>query len=141
MKETYLDMKARHQGQINAFPMMFAFSDKQFNEGMEKLGLKPTDTDKIYSLGGGGFIKKTDSKAFNDMFKKRNDEMEEGRKDYDFALEMFDYELGNHEYNYTWDTEQTLNALGLDNEDIEANEILKQALKDAILNQEQRDDI
>ena len=130
--ETYLEMQARHKKQVNNFPMMAAFNNKQFEEGMEKLGLEASDTDKIYSLGSGIFIRKSDSEAFNEMFKRIRAEMKEGHKDYTFALGMFDYELSNHEYNYTWDVTDTIESVGLSKEDIEASDTLKRALQAAI---------
>ena len=47
---TYRELKQKHREEINAFPFMFAFSNKQFIEGMAKLGLEPGDTDKIYDM-------------------------------------------------------------------------------------------
>ena len=72
---TYKAMKDVHQKEVSDFPMFFAFSDKQFNEGMEKLGLKPSETDKIYRFGGtGGYYRKTNSPTLReystDMMKK-----------------------------------------------------------------------
>lgn len=44
MAETYIEMRQRQQKEVNDFPCFFAFSDEQFNKGMENLGLKPDDT-------------------------------------------------------------------------------------------------
>ena len=43
----YADLKQRQQEEFGAFPMQFAFSDRQFAEAMAALGLEPTDMDKI----------------------------------------------------------------------------------------------
>ena len=51
-KNSYMELKHRQQREVDAFPIGFAFSKEQFDEQMIKLGLKPTDTDKIYSIGG-----------------------------------------------------------------------------------------
>lgn len=59
--ETYVQMKERHQKEVNEFPMMWAFNNDQFAQGMKKLGLQETDTDKIYRIAPGGFIRKTDA--------------------------------------------------------------------------------
>ena len=56
MSDTYLTLKARHQTEFNAFSINFAFNMRQFEEAMKDLGLTPNDTDKVYRLGGGGFI-------------------------------------------------------------------------------------
>lgn len=113
----YLEMKERHQKEFNEFPMKFAFSDKQFEEGMRELGLEPTDTDKVYSLGEtGGFYRRSDAEKLHEMLKRHTEEEDAAiAADTDgtgYAYEMFYYELGDHEYSYTYDTEDTLNALG-----------------------------
>ena len=66
----YEEQRFRHQNEFNAFPIMYAFSNEQFDKGMIKLGLNPDDTDKIYSIGEGGYIRKSDHKAFIDLKKK-----------------------------------------------------------------------
>lgn len=64
--ESYAQMKERQQREVNGFPLAFAFSDRQFAEGMRALDLDPTDKDKIVSIGGGGFIRKADEDAFTE---------------------------------------------------------------------------
>jgi hypothetical protein len=49
-----------------------------------------------------------------------------------FILEMFDYELSNHEFTYTGDTEDTIDALGLSQGDFDNNPALKAGLRLAI---------
>lgn len=135
----YKELKNKHQETINNFPMMFAFSKKQFAEGMEKLGLKETDTDQIYSIGYGGYMKKTDSKKFHELINKHDSEMKEAvNQDIDgtgFIFDMFYYELGNHEYCYTRDISDTLNALGYTIEEVKAD---KKLLKGLSLAKEKR---
>ena len=136
VKDMYLELKEKHQKESNEFPFMFAFSDNQFKEGMKKLGLEVTDTDKIYSIGMGAYIKKTDAKALEEMHKKHNLEMKmaisssiagEG-----FIFEMFNYELSNHEYTYTYDITDTLRALGITEEEVNNDERLLKGLNKAI---------
>ena len=55
---SYVEMKERHQKEVNEFPMKFAFSDEQFKKAMEELGLTEKDVDKVIGIGAGGFIKK-----------------------------------------------------------------------------------
>jgi hypothetical protein len=105
---------------------------------MANWGLTPEDTDKIYSIGGGGYIRKSDSKAMNEMFDRHEREVAAARaenKD-DYLYHMFNYELANHEYGYTYDVTDTLDALGLTMEEIEADERMLEAFKRAIKNQE-----
>lgn len=133
----YTEMRSRHQQEVNAFPLGFAFSDKQFGEMMEKWGLKPTDTDKIYKLPWcGGFVQKKDSVAMHEMFDRHHREMEQAiaddRDGTGFIYEMFACEMANHEYVYTYDIEPVLDACGLSLEDVQNNNSLKAGLLKAL---------
>lgn len=132
----YAEMKKKHQQEVNDFPMFFAFSDKQFAEGMKSLGLEPEDTDKIYSLRGtGGFYRKSDSQKLHDMFarheQERKDAIEADQTGEGFIYEMFDYELANHEYGYTRDCGPAFDALGLTVEEIRADKRMINGLNKA----------
>lgn len=132
--ETYKEMTDRHETEMNAFPLAFAFSDKQFDEGMKKLGLDPSETDKVVSLGHlGGFMRKTDAKAYHELHKRMSRELkeaiEEDKTGEGFIFDMFDYELGNHEYIVTYSIESTLDALCLTYEEVEASPALSNGLK------------
>lgn len=135
----YQELKKKQQKEINDFPFMWAFNKKQFAEGMEKLGLKETDTDKIYSIGGGGFIRKTDSEKLHEMMERLDAEMKQAIAEDPtgdgFIFDMFNYELANHEYNYTRDISDTLDCLGLTEEEVAADERLLRGLKKAIAKQ------
>ena len=54
---SYLEMRKRHQTEVNAFPIKWAFNNEQLVEGMRELGVNPEDTDKVVSIGGGGFMR------------------------------------------------------------------------------------
>ena len=130
----YAEMKNRHQERINALPLMFAFSDKQFKEGMERWGLTENDTDKIYKLGTtGGFYQRKDSTLIFSAFEENENELSEAIKaDPDgtgFIKDMFLYELANHEYCITYDLEPTLAALQLTEDDVLNDERLLNGLR------------
>ena len=133
--ESYQDMKARQQKEINGFPKAFAFSDRQFAEGMRALGLDPADKDKIVFIGGGGFIRKTDEGDFQAMFQRhrlgRKAAMDADQTGDGDLLEMFRCELSNHEYGYTRDAEPALMVLGVAWEDIGGDERLMHAFETA----------
>ena len=136
MPNLYKELHDRHQAEINAFPFGFAFSQKQFDEMMvERFSLKPTDTDKIYSIGGGGYIRKEDYQSMIDMFERHAKEKKEAiAADVTgdgFIYDMFVYELANHEYMYTMTSDDTLYALGLTWEDVKADSRLSHGLKKA----------
>lgn len=134
MKENkYETLKAKHQKEFDNFPMFFAFSDEQFKRGMEKLGLNENETNKIYSIGSGGFIRKADSKQFGELIENSAKEMQkaidEDKDGTGFIKDMFFYELGNHEYIITYDLSDTIDALDLTMEKIEKSEKLQNGLK------------
>jgi len=129
----YTELKARQQAEVEAFPMFFAFSKEQFAEGMAKLGLQPDEYDKIGTLAHtGGYILKTDSDMLFAMFDRHDEEMQAAvnadETGEGFIFDMFSYELENHEYNYTRSYDSTLEALGLDYDEIQDNAALRHGL-------------
>ena len=133
----YTELKSKHQKEVDAFPFGFAFNQKQFDEMMTKWGLAPTDTDKIYKIGGGGYVRKSDADAMNEMFARHESERKAAMQDDEYLFQMFDYELANHEYGYTGDLEDTLDALGLTMDEINADPRMANALKKAIAAQKE----
>ena len=133
----YADLKQRQQQEFGTFPMQYAFSNQQFAEGMAALGLKPTDTDKIYKTPGGGFYRREDGSQLKTMMDRFDQELHEavaGDKTGDgFIYEMFLYELENYEYGCTMDLSETLDALGYTPEDIQADPRLSHGLERARL--------
>lgn len=129
----YIKLKNKHQKEFNEFPIKFAFTTEQFKNGMKELGLKESDTDKIYPIYGGGFIRKLDKHRFENMCDKHYKEIQEeiinDTTGENFIRDMFLEELSNHEYGYTRDIEPTLNALALTINDIEKNENIKRGLE------------
>lgn len=70
--ESYRELRDRQQKEFNELPLGFAFSDKQFDEMMEKWGLDPEkDLDKIYRVPGGGFIQKKDHEHFHEVLDRQ----------------------------------------------------------------------
>ena len=132
----YQEMKDRQQKEFDAFPMGAAFSNQQFKNMMEKWGLTVNDTDKICSIGGGCYIRKTDKEALCALINRLNNEKENAiaadLTGDGFIFDMFVYELANHEYCITYDLEDTLDALGLTAEQINADKRLTHSLNKAI---------
>lgn len=133
----YQELKAKHQAEVDAFPFGFAFNQKQFNEMMIKWGLKPTDIREILSIGGGGYIRRSDADAMHEMFARHKAEHKAAMQDDEYLFSMFNYELANHEYGYTGELDDTLDALGLTIEEINTNPRMASALKRAIAAQEE----
>ena len=64
---------------------------------MKEIGLDSKDTDKVVSIGGGGFIRKTDAKRFGDMWdtlrKEYNDLIKADKTAEGYIKDMFVSEL------------------------------------------------
>ena len=129
------EMKQRQQQEFSAFPMQFAFSDKQFVEGMAALGLEPTDTDKVYKAPGGGFYRREDGQRLKEMMDRFDRELQEAIAADEtgecFIYEMFLTELNNHEFGYTMDTEEALDALGYTADEVLSDPRLKRGIEKA----------
>lgn len=122
----YIDLKSQIQKEVNNFPICYAFSDEQFKEALEKLGVTPRE---LLRVGNGGFIRKTDKAAFSAMMDSTSYKMETALKDRVFMVEAIVYELGNHEFCITHDPADTLDALKLDIENETVEECLNEARK------------
>lgn len=131
----YIEMSNKHKQEVHKFPLGFAFSDEQFNDMMNNWGLSPKNTHQICSLCGGIFIRKCDIPAYQKMVKRHRDELQtaissdatgEG-----FIYEMFYHELQEHEFGYTMDYSDTLEALGYTMEDVQNNKALFAGLQKA----------
>ena len=140
---TYSELKERQQQEINAFPFIWAFNESQLADGMRRLGLDPEkDKDKLCSIGAGGVIRKTDAEAMRAMFDRHRrellDAIEADSTGEGFIYDMFYTELANHEYSYTGDVTDAVNACGLTVEQLNANPALIIGLKKAA--DDQRDE-
>jgi len=131
----YLEMKQRHREEIEAFPMFFAFSNAQFEEGLATLGFTKEDKKCLVSIHGGGYIRRTDAPAWVELIQRQDLEMVEAveadTKGTGFIYQMFVYELNNHEYCITFDAQDTIDALNFKDEDFEKYPQLKLGLAKA----------
>ena len=118
--KNYQELKQAHSKDIDNFGgIFFAFNQEQFKEGMEKVRLTISDTKEIFSLGAGGYIRKDKSKDFEDMLERHTKERQELKKEEKTLLSALVYELQNHEYCISGDTEPALNALGFTKDEID----------------------
>lgn len=138
---SYRILKEKHQKETNDFPKMFAFNKEQFEEGKSMLGVK--ENKELCKIPGGGFIRKSDKNAFIEMFTRHEQELKAHIKEDTvgdkFIYDMFVYELSNHEYSYTMEIDDTLDAVNLTYDDIINNSALLNGLnlaKEKILNSE-----
>ncbi len=126
--ESYQTIKARHQAEVNAFPLGFAFSNKQFAEMMEKFGL-PNDKNgcaQIVSIGCGGFLRRSDIPAWKELSERHAREMKEFRKSRKELTEAFRYEFANHECQFGACDAEVCAAVGLTWDEVQNDaELLK----------------
>ena len=99
------------------------------------MGLTENDTNKICSIGFSCFIRKSDKERFREMNARHKKEMQDAidadKTGDGFILDMFYYELANHEYCITYDYEETFDTLGLTEEQINADKRLLHGLEKA----------
>jgi hypothetical protein len=130
-------MKQRHQTEYEQFSkscIFYAFTNQSFIDGMSRFNLDANnagDVKKIKSLGAGGYILRDREHEFDAMFTRFTQEKREACKDYEFAFSMYHYELGNHEYGYTWDDGDAIRVTPFTRSEIQNNPTLLKALTDA----------
>ena len=129
--ENYSEMRKQQQKEFDKFPMMFAFDDEQFDEGMKKLGV--TEEEQVISIGFGGFIRKSDVRKYNNMqdrfLKEFQHSIMADKTGEKFIKGMFIEEMRNHEYSYTKEIEPVFVALGLTMDTVNDFENLKHGLE------------
>lgn len=130
----YEEMRQRHQAEANALPIHWAFTEEQFNEELKKMGLKRSDKGKLCRVFD-GFCLVSDAKMIADTLIRHHEEekaaIEADTTGDGFIKDMFLYELRNHEYTYTLETDETVEACGFTPEKVEADERLKHGLEAA----------
>lgn len=136
--ETYTEMKNRHQEEVNALPLHFAFSRDRYRDLLEEMGISEEEAKNgaIMGIGGGGFIKASDKDLVIGTFERIHDEEQAAiaadTTGNGFIYQMFLYELINHEYCYTQDLTETLEILNITDADLENNEALRHGLEKAL---------
>lgn len=136
--ETYKQMKDRHQAEVNALPLAWAFSQKQYREKLAEWNITEEEAKAgaIVGIGNGGFIRTADRETVIDTFKRIQGEkaaaIEADKSGDGFIYQMFLCELNNREYSYTQDVDETLAALNITADDLENNTALQHGLDKAI---------
>lgn len=135
----YKILKDRQQEEFNNFPLGFAFNQSQFEEMFKKWGLNANskkDIEKVAHLYAGAYIRKCDVPAYIEMTNKHDKELKDAiaadTTGEGFTFQMFLYELDNHEFGYTGDTSDTLDALGYTADEVLNNPLLKRGLEKAV---------
>lgn len=113
------------------------FSKEQFNKVLEKTGLTEDEfVDKYCHLMSGAYVRKDKSEELDKLWKTNEQSIEDAiNNDPDgkhFVKDMFSYEMSNHEYSYTRDLTDTLDALGYSADEINNNPKLQAGLQAAL---------
>ena len=115
--QPYLDLQKKHQDELSAFPIAYAFNGKQLQEALEKLGASKRE---VTTLGYGTVLKKKDIPAFEELMANHKRELYEAMKNEEFAEAAFLYEMDNHEYAINWTGhEDVLDCFNLDDVKLE----------------------
>lgn len=138
----YKEMKEKHSKEYEDFSkgkVFYAFSDKQFKEGMQKLNLdadKDEDLKKIVHFFSGCYALRSEADNLAKLLESFTEEqrklIEEDTTGEGFIYSMFKYELANNEYGYTYTLEDTLDALKLTYEEVQEKPNLKHGLEKAL---------
>ena len=118
MMNAYIELKNKHQKEFNKLPLVYAFGQKQFEAGMHKLGLDPSEIDKVGSIFGvGDFCLKADIPHIMSVLRRQKKELRDAilmdSTGDGFAYDMFSSELANHEYSFTNEPTDALAACGI----------------------------
>jgi len=96
--ETYIEMRDRHQQEVNKLPIKWAFSKKQFQEVCAALGVTDPKAE-LFAGFNGGFYRKADSNLIWETLKRHDEELTAAMRDEVFAVAAFECEAANHEYH------------------------------------------
>ena len=113
-RQEYLDLKSKHEKELNEFPIAYAFNDEQLEEALKKLGAESKD-ECVTVFGHGDIVKRQDARQLVKMLERHDKEIKDKLKsDVEFAEAAFLYEMDNHEYCINWSgDEDVLAAFGI----------------------------
>lgn len=118
-KRAYANLTAAHRNELNAFPVTYAFGDKQLQEALKTLGVDSIE-ECTTVFGHGDIMRKEDAGKFIEMLECHSKEIKDLiMSDERIAEVAFRYEMDNHEYAINWDgDEEILRCFGLNYEDL-----------------------
>ena len=131
----YKQLRDQLQKQYDALPIKYAFSEMQFKNMLKQFETEAGGRVRLLYIGQGAYIQVQDEKLIDDFLERSDRELSEAMKDDDFLYDAFNYELANHEFAYTDDISDALDALGLSWEQIKDDKRIMRILKKACENQ------
>lgn len=118
--ETYKAMKARQEAEYNSLynelkPLVFyAFGRDQQKKALEAYTAAGGKMEELTSTSAGLTGSRTEIMKMSELCKRHTAEIADALKTREFAKTAFIYEMANHEYSYTHEDADVMNALGLD---------------------------
>ncbi len=111
--ESYTDMSAQHQKDVDQFPMCFIMGRPTTKEAEDELFkcLGTRDFADVTRTAYGGMILKKDEEEFYEMFKHHDRERKHFENSFNHLVSSITTEMYNHEYAYTRDSSEVLTAL------------------------------
>ena len=131
----YKQLRDQLQKQYDALPIKYAYSEIQFKNMLKQFETEAGGRVRLLYIGQGAYILAQDEKLIDEFLKSSDRELAEAMKDDDFLYDAFNYELANHEFCYTDDISDALDALGLSWEQIKDDQRIMKILKRACENQ------
>ena len=135
MSKKYYVWKEKNSKKLDKFisdNIFFAFDNKQFDKGLEKLGVKKEEVkEKLCSLFGGGFMLKSSKKQYNKIINRMHRNKRKYLSHYPNLYNAILYEMGNYECGYTWNFTTCLAPLGFSKKDLLKNKKLAKAFHKA----------
>ena len=114
-RQEYVDLKRKHEQEMNDFPIAFAFNDEQLQRALEKLGATSKE-ECVTVFGHGDIVKRENAKPLVEMLQRHTNEIKDKLKeDIEFAEAAFLYEMDDHEYAINWSAdEDVMDCLSID---------------------------
>lgn len=135
----YKALRKKQQKEFDEADLLgYAFGKEQFRALMERWGINPDNEEelkKVSHVYAGAYILDENIPAYKELLTRQHQEFDaaiaEDETGDGFIYEMFLYELDNHEFGYTMDTEDALDALGYTAEDVMNDPRLKHGIEKA----------
>lgn len=99
--QEYLDLLEKHKNEMNDFPILYVFNEKQLEQALKKLGVKNIK-EYVTVFEHGDIVKREDAPKLIAMLERHTKEIQEKMKNEEFAEAAFLYEMDNHEYAINW---------------------------------------
>lgn len=110
----YEELIKKHKDEIGTLPIQYASDSSQRQSALKALG---TTEDEVCHVAGGGVIRKSEVMRLNEMVQRHDEEIENFKKDDDFLLDMFTFEMNKCHYTNSTNNKAIFDAckISMDN--------------------------